>query len=513
MTLVRRIVNAGALLGVAAACLAGASPAAAACPSQDNLAYDSGGRATATAPNDPLYPDQWAHEQINVPGAWARGAAGAGVVVAVVDTGVDYRHPDLSGQLLPGHDLTDDQCSAGAQDETGHGTHVAGIVAALANNGIGVAGVAPGAKILPVRVLDSGGYATTKQMTDGLRWAADNGADVINLSIGEVLGDALVENADWNAAVEHAWSRGAVVVAAAGNEPVPFCETPSNAPRAICVAATDSLGFPSWYSTFPNSPNEGVQVRAPGGMGGVTCGDDVWSTVWPGTPDDTRDDGCGFRGYEPFAGTSMAAPHVAAVAAMLAGGGLSNAQIMDCIKRTSTNGGDYDPVYGYGIVDAQAAAAGCGADFSRTSGPDGSAPTPGGGSAPAPAPGSGVAGERAASRDTTGPRVRLALARATRASVSRAGTIPVRIRSSEPARISIRIVSGRLAAAAGTNATLIARGTVKVTRAGLTTARLKLTRAGRKMLRMRKSRTVSLIGNARDAAGNTGTAASQGRLR
>lgn len=508
----RRIATATALLGVVGACLIGAGPAAAQCPTQDNLSYDSGGTPGSASPNDPLYGAQWGLGQIQAQGAWARGAVGSGAVVAVVDTGVDYRHPDLQGQLLPGHDLTEEQCAAGAQDENGHGTHVAGIVAALANNGIGVAGAAPGAKVLPVRVLEFDGTASTQQMTDGVRWAADNGADVINLSIGENLPESAFESEQWTAATTYAYSRGAVIVAASGNDPIPACESPSNSPNVICVAATDRNGFPTWYSSFPNSPNDGVQVRAPGGTGALFCDDDVWSTYWPGAADD---DICGIRGYEPLAGTSMAAPHVSAIAAMLAGGGLTNRQIMDCIRDTSSNGGSYDPIYGYGVVSAQAAAASCGGNFAT-------APSSGGGSSPAPpsgAPGStpppqqNVAGQRTAS-DTTGPRVRLALARGVRrARVARAGRLPLRVRSSEPATISIRVVSGRLAAAAGTNATVIARGTVRVTRAGTRTVRLKLTRAGRRMLRIRKSRTVSLLGRARDAAGNIGTAATQARLR
>ena len=511
----RRIPQLAALLAATAAVLAaGASPAAAACPSQNHV-YDSTGSALATFPNDPLYPKQWGIPQIQVPGAWGLGGIGSGAVVAVVDTGVDQKHPDLAGQLLPGQDFAQEKCAEGAQDENGHGTHVAGIVAALTNNGLGVAGTAPGAKILPVRVLEADGSASVEQMTNGIRWAADNGADVINLSIGDTLPEALIPWEDWASAVDHAWSKGAVIVAAAGNDPIPLCESPANVPNVVCVAATDSSGFPTFYSSFPNSPNEGVQLRAPGGSGLEGCDGDVWSTLWPGMVDDIGGgsyDTCGPKGYEPLAGTSMAAPHVSGVAAILAAGGLTNTQIMDCLRATSSNGGSFDPVYGYGIVNAQAAAAGCGANFSQAPAPAGSTAPPNGGGSMTPSPQQqGVAGRRSAS-DTTAPRVRLALGSARRARIARSGRLPVRIRSSEPARVAIRVVSGRLTAAAGRNAVLIARGTVRA-RAGLTTARLRLTRTGRKMLRQRRSRTVSLMGSARDAAGNTGTAATQARLR
>src|SRR5436190_22509423 len=125
--------------------------------------------------------------------------------------------------------------------------------------------------------------------------------------------------------------------------------------NAICVAANDSSGFPSFYSNLPLRIGGGVAVRAPGGNGSG-CGDgDIWSTYWPAAGDDS----CGPRGYEPLAGTSMATPFVSGIAALLRGAGLTNAQVMDCFKRTSSNGGSYDPVRGYGNVNADAAVAGC----------------------------------------------------------------------------------------------------------------------------------------------------------
>ena len=516
----RRIAQLGAVIGAIAASAIGAAPAAAACPAQGAYTYETGGSAGAGYPSDPLYGKQWGLGQIQAPGAWGRGGFGYGAVVAVVDSGVDLQHPDLTGQLLEGADFASEQCAAGPQDENGHGTHVAGIVAAATNNGIGVAGTAPGAKVLPVRVLESDGGADLEQIFTGIRWAADQGADVINLSIGDNLPEALIPWDDWGQALDYAWSKGAVVVAAAGNDTMPLCESPSNLPNVVCVGATDSSGFPAFYSSFPVSPNDGVALRAPGGGATGDCDADVWSTVWPGVVNDLSgesDDYCGPKGYEPFAGTSMAAPHVSGVAAILASGGLTNAQILDCLRASSSNGGGYDPVYGYGIVNAQAAAASCGAVFAPPPAPPsggsggGTVPPPAG-STPAPTPGSGVAGQQAAS-DTKAPRIRLALGKGRRAAIARAGRLPVRVRSSEAATVAVQVVSGRLAAAAGRNATVIARGTVRFTRAGLRVARLKLTRAGRKMLRQRKSRTVTLLGRGRDAAGNFGTAAKQARIR
>src|SRR4051794_23754163 len=214
--------------------------------------YDTGGSPTSSAPNDPLLAKQWGLGQIKAAGAWSRGALGGGATIAIVDTGVDLNHPDLKDKLLPGADfVSSEPCTPGAQDTNGHGTHVAGIAAASTNNGIGVAGTAPEAKILPVRVLDPDGSGTGPDIVAGIKWAADHGAQVINLSIGEgidVGGLAGVSSPiDLDAisdGVDYAWQHGAVVVAAAGNATFPFCEYPAMSAHAICVAATDSTGFP-----------------------------------------------------------------------------------------------------------------------------------------------------------------------------------------------------------------------------------------------------------------------------
>jgi serine protease len=343
------VLAASASLGIATS--AGAAPA---CPST-NYAYNTGGAPRSGPVNDPLFPRQWALTQIKAPAAWARGARGAGVTIAVVDTGVDLKHPDLRSKLVPGKDFVSNGCPAGPQDENGHGTHVAGIAAAVTNNGIGVAGVAPAAKIMPVRVLDAGGSGDSGTIVNGIRYAANQGAKVINLSLGElpVVGQVSALNQDLEAAIDYAWAKGALVVAAAGNESFPLCEYPAFAKRAVCVAATDRRGLPSYYSNFPVNQST-VGVRAPGGVGSAFCEDDedVWSTMWPGSADDS----CGaIKGYETLAGTSMASPQVAGVAALLFGKGLSNAQVVRRLEQTSSNNGVFDPVMGYGIVNADAA--------------------------------------------------------------------------------------------------------------------------------------------------------------
>jgi thermitase len=425
----------------------------------------SGGVTAAGGPTtgDPLAPAQWGLNQIKAPAAWARGARGAGVTIAVIDTGADLVHPDLQGKLLDGTDLVKqgDACP-GPQDENGHGTHVAGIAAADTGNGIGTAGVAPDAKILPVRVLDATGAEPVAGLAyEGIRWAADHGAKVINLSLsGLPLTDTLDgSDADAEAAVTYAWSKGAVIVAAASNESFPLCNYPAAASHAVCVGATDSRGLPAAYSNFPNSPSGGLGVRAPGGEGSpIFCeySGDVWSTTWPG---DATDSGCGskVRGYETFAGSSMAAPHVSGVAALLAGRGLTNAQIVECLRTTSSNNGSYDPAFGYGIVNADAATSRCTAAATPAYQPPA---TPGGGGQP-PAGGGSGGGNPGSSE----AKVTVTVKRTTRAQLAKTGRLNVTVKSDRAASVKLRAVltHGKSKSTAGTRTvTLHGAGSAKV---------------------------------------------------
>ena len=437
-------------------------------------AYTAGnggvGAAGGPTTGDPLAPAQWGLAQIKAPGAWARGARGDGVTIAVLDTGADLSHPDLQGKLAGGTDyVKDGDGCAGPQDEHGHGTHVAGIAAANTGNGVGVAGVAPGAKVMPVRVLDAGGSEPREgAVYEAIRWAADNGADVINLSLADLPLQGTLDGtgADAEAAVSHAWSKGSVVVAAASNESFPLCNYPAAASRAVCVAATDSRGLPAAYSNFPNATSGAVGVRAPGGEGSpIFCeyDGDVWSTVWPGEVTDSSA-GCPVKGYETFAGSSMAAPHVAGVAALLAGRGLSNAQIVECLRTTSSNEGLADPVFGYGIVDADAAVARCAPGSTPAfqppaAGAGGDQPPPGGGPA---------AGE---------PRVTVTVKRTTRAKLAKSGRLVATVTSSGAASVKLRgvLTRGKSKSTAGTR-------TVKLTGAGRRGATVTLSRSARNAL-------------------------------
>ena len=324
---------------------------------------------------DPLSGAQFGLDQVRAPAAWTT-TTGAGAVVAIVDSGVDFDHPDLKGNLLQGATFlgckSEGSCGNGDWEsgpadrqevKSTHGTHVAGIAAADAGNGIGIAGVAHEAKILPVKVLDEDG-GSFKDIAKGIDFSVANGADVVNLSLGAIPGaQALTFTGlirDVQDAITRARAAGVVVVAAAGNDFVsPLCGTPAFDTGALCVTATDKREQRSVYSNLGVNPELDV-VAAPGGSILPLCGEDVVSTVPLGTG---RAASCGYgTDYDEFAGTSMATPHVAGVATLLAAQGRGGDEIMDVLLRTSRQPqtdarGLYTPTHGFGIVDAAAAVA------------------------------------------------------------------------------------------------------------------------------------------------------------
>lgn len=345
--------------------------AAAACAVGLVVTAGSAGAAT----DDPLRDKLYGLDQVHAEQAWS-SSRGAGTVVAVVDTGVDLGHPDLQGRLVPGADFVCGEqkgsCGDGSwkgQDGEGqepdvHGTHVAGTIAATADNGIGVAGVAPDAKVMPIKVLEDGS-GTNEDIAEGIRYAADHGADVINLSLGGLPGTQIFSilglDTTMKDAIQYARDKGTLTVAAAGNTSTLLCNDPAFSSDSICVGATDKNEMKSYFSELPVT-FRGKGVAAPGGSGrllGGDCSEDILSTVPRGTGTDECGEG---KDYAAFAGTSMATPHVAGVAAILFGQDRSMANVERAILSTSRHPllgarGGYSALYGRGIVDAQAAVA------------------------------------------------------------------------------------------------------------------------------------------------------------
>jgi serine protease len=284
-------------------------------------------------PNDPEYGQQWNLRSINVESAWDE-TKGSGITVAVIDTGVTPV-PDLKEtQFVNGYDFVNDRIEA--YDDAGHGTHVAGTIAQSTNNGYGVAGIAYQATLMPLKVLAASGGGTVADIAEAIRFAADNGADVINMSLGGPGESQLMEEA-----INYAHQKGVVVVAAAGNSNQNSAAYPARYPHVIGVSALDSVGVKAPYSNF----GAGVDISAPGGS---EDGKILQETIDPET---------GLEVFEGYQGTSMAAPHVAGVAALIKASGITEPdEVLDVLKK-SARVIQQDPLnhFGAGHLDAAAA--------------------------------------------------------------------------------------------------------------------------------------------------------------
>jgi len=273
--------------------------------------------------NDSYYGSEWHLQTMQAPIAWDL-SLGAGVTVAILDTGVDASHPDLQGQLVGGWNFYDN--NSNTSDVYGHGTKVAGVVAAHSNNAAGVTAMAWNAKLMPLRVSDTTGSANVSTIASALTWAADHGAKVANISYG-VHGSATVQ-----AAAQYMKNRGGVVVNSAGNSGALDATPPSD--TLITVAATGSTDTRASFSSWGTY----VDLAAPGV--------NIWSTARGG-------------GYAAVSGTSFSSPLTAGVVALMmaANPALAPSQIESLLKSTAVDLGTagYDQYYGFGRVNAASA--------------------------------------------------------------------------------------------------------------------------------------------------------------
>jgi thermitase len=319
-----------------------------------NYVREAGQAEPGATSNDPFFASQWGLTRISAPQAWDT-ATGQGAVIAVLDTGIAPTHPDVGSKV----DFSEGFCSAtdtSANDQNGHGTHVAGIAAANTDNFTGISGAAPDARLQVGKVLcGPEGFATDGSIQAGIDWAIEEpAADVINMSI-----QGCAYNAAQEAAVNRAWNSGTVVVAIAGNwaESAPMgCSGPNPVvypgayDNAMSVAAVNIQNTRSNFSGFRSY----VDVAAPGGStaAGSTLAQQILSTYPAGFQNNHATDG-----YQWLQGTSMAAPHVAGVAGLLASQGLSASEIRQRIESTTVDLGPVgrDSAFGHGLIDAEAA--------------------------------------------------------------------------------------------------------------------------------------------------------------
>lgn len=329
-------------------------------------------------PNDPLFSYQWHYDayHLDMPAAWDKERGSSSVIVAIIDTGIAYEDysipsyelyevssndgyyhlaPDLtSTQFAAGYDFIHDDSHP--NDQYSHGTHVAGTVAQATNNGVGVAGMAPNCKLMPVQVLDYTGSGPADVIADGIMWAADNGADVINLSLG---GEPGAQSQVEHDAIIYATNKDVVVVAAAGNQAVGELSYPGGFEECIGVAALDYNYDLSPYSQW----GPGLDISAPGGNTAADENNDGYADGILQCTYAIGGDGSYGAQVDSFAymfyqGTSMATPHVAGLAALLISHGITGVQnVKNAIYSTAMDLGasGYDTYYGYGAIDPVAA--------------------------------------------------------------------------------------------------------------------------------------------------------------
>jgi subtilisin family serine protease len=284
----------------------------------------------ANASDDPFFEKQWGISTVGAPAAWAK-STGKGIRIGIVDTGIDLSHEDLAARIVESTSCIDTQgnslnCQGSAQDDFGHGTHVAGIAAAVKDNGAGIAGVAPDAELVVAKVF-KGATASSDDVVAGIKWVVDHGAKVVNLSLGDALfvvaatfGSRLVEG------VDYAWAHGAIPVVASGNDNLFGLGIGSKEYsdlNALVVGATGKDDVQAGYSSPTGSAK--WALLAPGGSGDGDETNDIYSTFW--RKDKTNQ-------YAYLSGTSMAAPQVTGAVALLLAQGYTQQGAVDRILAT-----------------------------------------------------------------------------------------------------------------------------------------------------------------------------------
>lgn len=301
-------------------------------------------RHAAVIPNDPYFSadipgysgtKQWGPQKISAPQGWDITTGTTSTIVAVVDTGVDYNHSELSGKVIKGSDYVN--LDSDPMDDNGHGTHVAGIIAAKTNNSSGIAGISWNSQILAIKVLDASGSGWDSDVASGISEAADRGAKVINLSLAGTQFSQTLQDA-----VTYAFNHGALVVAAAGNDGNTTMNYPAGCTNAMGVASTGQSDVVSSFSTH----NSSVDAAAPGenilSTYSESAAPDPYATVFPGY-------------YADLSGTSMATPHVAGLATLLFGihPDWTPLQVEQRIESTADDKGaaGRDDYYGWGRIN------------------------------------------------------------------------------------------------------------------------------------------------------------------
>lgn len=288
------------------------------------------------SPDDPRYDaHQWAPQRIGAPEAWDTTTGSSDVIVAVLDSGLDMAHEDLVGRWVPGTDIFNGDTDP--SDDFGHGTWVSGVVSAGLDNGVGIASIGGATRVMPIKVTDDTGSTSYSRIASGVAWAVDNGADILNISLGGTADLQILEDA-----MRNAHDAGVLVVAAAGNGNSSTRLYPAAYETVLAVAATTETD-----ARWPSSNyGDWLSIAAPGSA--------IDTTNWTGN---------GAGTYVTAGGTSVATPHVAGVAALVLAAcpDLTRDGLVDRLQSTALDLGDpgFDPYFGHGRVDAAAAVAGC----------------------------------------------------------------------------------------------------------------------------------------------------------